>query len=570
MNGQNVPVFDIGLVQAGAISAGAYTAGVVDFLIEALDAWEAHRGECGVPHHRVHLKVISGASAGAMTAAISAVALHSDTEPVHWGFDTPAPERNRLYNAWVRQVSIDRLLGTGDLGNGRPVRSLLDSRALGRIARQALRTRPRSQPRAYVADPLSVVLTVANLRGVRYGFAVYRDGNYVMRNHMDQMRFLIGSDSSGGADPAYLDPQTLFDEPERLPANWQRFADAALASGAFPIGLAARHLTRPAHDYDTDVAIGVHAAAEWGSEVPNRFSFIAVDGGLMNNEPLELAREVLRQDAPVHPDNQYGLVTTRALILIDPFPNVACTEEHYDGDDRLIQVAAAMFSALKNQARFHPDELACAADDTVFSRFAITPCRRDEAGNIAIPAMCSACLSGFGGFLKEAFREFDFHLGRRNCQDFLSRYFHLPQENELFSCDLGREREDFYLRSEDGQVVMREIGKPKGMAGDTPTDAARHKMLPILPLMTSVQHPVELPPFPEGLTSAEWSEITRMIHERVTALGNACINTELPRVLGHGTWAHCETWFLALLWRWFLARSIAERLIGAVRVSVLH
>jgi hypothetical protein len=32
--------FDIGLVLAGAISAGAYSAGVVDFLIEALDAWE--------------------------------------------------------------------------------------------------------------------------------------------------------------------------------------------------------------------------------------------------------------------------------------------------------------------------------------------------------------------------------------------------------------------------------------------------------------------------------------------------------------------------------------------------
>ena len=31
--------FEIGLVMAGAVSAGAYTAGVVDFLIRALDQW---------------------------------------------------------------------------------------------------------------------------------------------------------------------------------------------------------------------------------------------------------------------------------------------------------------------------------------------------------------------------------------------------------------------------------------------------------------------------------------------------------------------------------------------------
>ena len=32
--------FEIGLVMAGAISAGAYTAGVIDFLVQALDEWE--------------------------------------------------------------------------------------------------------------------------------------------------------------------------------------------------------------------------------------------------------------------------------------------------------------------------------------------------------------------------------------------------------------------------------------------------------------------------------------------------------------------------------------------------
>ena len=67
--------FQIGLALAGAISAGAYTAGVLDFLFQALDEWEKLRGRADVPDHRVGLKVVAGASAGAITGALGAVAL---------------------------------------------------------------------------------------------------------------------------------------------------------------------------------------------------------------------------------------------------------------------------------------------------------------------------------------------------------------------------------------------------------------------------------------------------------------------------------------------------------------
>lgn len=35
-----LPRFDLALTMAGAVSAGAYTAGVIGSPIEALDAWE--------------------------------------------------------------------------------------------------------------------------------------------------------------------------------------------------------------------------------------------------------------------------------------------------------------------------------------------------------------------------------------------------------------------------------------------------------------------------------------------------------------------------------------------------
>src|SRR5262249_30863752 len=74
--------FEIGLVMAGAISAGAYRAGVMDFLLQALDEWEKAKAEGDAPPHQVKLKVMTGASAGAMTAAITTAALCGDLSPV--------------------------------------------------------------------------------------------------------------------------------------------------------------------------------------------------------------------------------------------------------------------------------------------------------------------------------------------------------------------------------------------------------------------------------------------------------------------------------------------------------
>ena len=70
-------IFYIGLNMAGAISVGAYTAGVMDFLIDALDTWYAERAcqqqygsdydRWTIPAHDVRLADMSGASAGLRT-----------------------------------------------------------------------------------------------------------------------------------------------------------------------------------------------------------------------------------------------------------------------------------------------------------------------------------------------------------------------------------------------------------------------------------------------------------------------------------------------------------------------
>ena len=58
--------FHLGINMAGAISAGAYTAGALDFLTEALEEWYAAKGSPNpsVPMHDISIDVFSGASAG--------------------------------------------------------------------------------------------------------------------------------------------------------------------------------------------------------------------------------------------------------------------------------------------------------------------------------------------------------------------------------------------------------------------------------------------------------------------------------------------------------------------------
>jgi predicted acylesterase/phospholipase RssA len=127
--------FRIAINMAGAISAGAYTAGVLDFLVEALDAWyQAKTGNEFVPAHSVSIDVFSGASAGGMCAAISAILLQDEFD--HIADTSKAGTSNRLYESWVNMIDIRRLLETKDLRNPGPVVSLLDSTRLSLIPSQ--------------------------------------------------------------------------------------------------------------------------------------------------------------------------------------------------------------------------------------------------------------------------------------------------------------------------------------------------------------------------------------------------------------------------------------------------
>jgi hypothetical protein len=505
--------FELGLVMAGAISAGAYTAGVLDFLFEALDAYNEEKGKPGWdgPTHDVRIPIMSGASAGGMTSAIGALHAFHDLAHVWPGKPVPPPEQNRLYSSWVSDISLDRLLETSDLDAPglKGLKSVLCCDVLDEIVAEAF-TMSGSVNRPWIGradDPsLRVRLTLTNLRGAPYSFPLFgSDTNetYGMLNHGDYFDFAVGKTStpSAGAEPG----ATPLDVTNLAQKEWDVYRKTALATGAFPVGLAPRIISR------TDTAF-YRAAQTFGYVDPLTqkfcpvnpdtsfkdvapYSFVSVDGGVIDNAPLELARRYLSGSAPHNERSGDG--ADKAVLLIAPFPNFAVTPPQ-DDNDLLSNVLQRLLSALIDQARFKPEELQLAANDTCFSRFMISPTRIGNGSAAAkqFPIACGV-LSGFGGFLHESFRRHDYLLGRRNAQAFLRWNFGLPETNDRLFKGVVVNGDRWHVRDADNQTATLTAGEEKELAkkkfAETVGGPKTTFGFPIIPLVDRLLTPIEIP-----------------------------------------------------------------------------
>jgi len=458
--------FRIALNMAGAVSAGAYTAGVLDFLIEALDAWYDARAEqfrlhgtdiqtWTIPAHEVSLEALTGASAGGMCAAISSIALQEEFDHV---YQTNPPQNtpvNRLYQSWVRSIDILPLLGNADLPNNEgPVKSILDSTPIENIAKAALVAAPaRQKPRPWVADPLGIILTLSNLRGIPYSVDQADNGSFEERIafHADQIRFSIASSGAAGT------PTTFgLNHSDPADPNWETLQTAAMATGSFPIMLASRAIQRTRVDYENrsweisnsepsktgECQSEQMIVPDWAATVTPTFENVYADGGITNNNPFECARQYL-VDAANNPNGHNprdAIHANAAVISVAPFPGQEPFQPDYDAQkhSELANVASALLSALVNQSRFQGEDLKLAKDEDVNSRFVIAP--SDDA-ELNLPALLCGALGAFGGFVDEKFRDRDYQLGRRNCQQFLNVHFALPEENIAIAAGVTKKPE---------------------------------------------------------------------------------------------------------------------------------
>ena len=252
---------------AGAVSLGSYEAGV---LYEVLDAIHQHNSSAGVTDdEKILIDVMTGASAGAMTAAIVAQKILYSANEFRDPYDNP------LYNVWVKRINLGGLLETVDQTTGEvepALRSIFSSNMVEKIAKDSLLGRyetgkwPAPITHMAAARSISVGMTLTNLNGVDYAYDMQPCGKFIYTRHEDQMTRVVSVDGT--------------DNPEL----WRELADASVASGAYPLAFRAKEMDRRRAEYEK-------GGLEPWTDDPSRFTY--TDGGVLQNEPLGMAKNLV-------------------------------------------------------------------------------------------------------------------------------------------------------------------------------------------------------------------------------------------------------------------------------------
>lgn len=484
---------------AGAVSAGAFTAGVMDYLLETLDLWEKAKAknrslgkahpdyDFSVPMHQVEIDVISGSSAGGITGTLAMLtAVDADYQPVNK--DNPQGANNRFYQSWVvmgddaQSTTFAKMLQSEDLKalqKGEKPKALLNSLPIDVLAENALQVRNfRSYP-PYISKSLDLVLTTTNLRGINFkvDFGGSDKSGPVITSHAGFFRYKLFNESFRVGLPQTDELYQVLDL--RNAKDMQQLKDATLSTAAFPIGLPSRevelkqeYINRFSKYYFGDRK-GIYPLLK----EEESYKFNSIDGGLINNEPFGVALKVLHEKYPAlrkknQQDEQPELNSSGsyAVIMIDPFPNKDNEVEQVNPKADILTVAKGMFMSLRNQAMFNQDGILDALELVDRTKFLIEPIRkewRDGQLQRAENDLASAPFSGFAGFMNQDFRAHDFQLGRKNAQTFFRYYFGIPEK------DLHNKLDE----------VPEQAAFERFFVNENPQDISSARIFPILPDM---------------------------------------------------------------------------------------
>lgn len=540
-------VFEIGLVLGGTVSAGAYTAGALDFLLEALEAWH------GDPSllHRVVIKTAAGTSGGAVCAAILGLLssrpvphMRQDPAPTSDGTN-PAPTGNPLWDLWVNDFRIVRFLELNDLGQDadagsgavvspvQHVPSLVNCRVIDESgAKLAQIGTTDSVSLGYFAAPFRIGITLANLRGIPYQivdiptYGNYTGAAFVQHDDFAWFAFPNGASPTVTADSLGKREDEFWLGGGAAGAGFVGYdvlVSYATASGAVPVGLAARALARPAEHYNyrprvrpTTDAPGYRIdwpEPDWTglpeTQAQGTYSFTSVDGGTFNNDPVSLVHRALAGVVGVNPRGKSD--AHRALLMIDPLA---------DEPKPIGKVGKSLYSVVQNilgtvvgEARYLTADMELFASDTVFSRFQLVPFRSE--GKVGEAALAGTSLYAAAGWCCRAFRVHDYLLGRKNMQDYLRRDLVLAGDNPLFDGWQLQHRQDW---------AMDEHGSRIDVRADTPKSSY---YLPVVPDKTG--GPLAEPDWP--VDKYDPATLTPMLKARLQAVIDRLVKDNATGIL---------------------------------------
>lgn len=463
--------FHIGITMAGAVSAGCYTAGVMDYLFEILHLWEeAKQGKLPegwdpdilkyVPQHNVVIDAMGGASAGGMTTVMSAIyALNGKINPVTHPENPASLKENLLYDSWVLmndeennpEKVFEKALSLDDL-NDEKITSLLNSNFIDKICENAFKNNGQSGKKpSYISDQLEILLSQTMLRSVpltidfatplgkirKYQTHPKIYPKYNTFDHFVLSHFKLDYDENNPLHKDFYLPFTPYGSNQQ---DVERLKLATIATGAFPIGLGFRkffdrqftteyiknnskkllHNTmNPSIKSDNSIEL---------KDVPDPFQFVGVDGGVINNEPIGEVLTILKEryghkDASKeksegewdYKDDRFG------MIMIDPFPDHIFTDDYKQPED-IISVIPSLLGTLMDQSRLKRREIVN-FNTGKYLIGEVFPVRNRVRGKQEDNAIACSSVFAFGGFLDINFRHHDFFLGRNNSKNFFRIYF---------------------------------------------------------------------------------------------------------------------------------------------------
>ncbi len=318
---------------SGAVSLGSYEAGVVYEIVEAIAQHNSHPDTTEA--QRIEIDVITGASAGAMTACILAQKLMFEAEALR------QPYGNALYGPWVEDVDIEGLLKLRSDEN--PNFSILSSHRIADIGyRYVLQRYASGQPTPRQRHPAAATsirlgMAMSNLNGVDYAVEVIDFPDVMNLGNRSRNMFTYTRHKDHFCceikDRAADDSLEL----------WQTLEKVSRSSGAFPFAFRLLQIDRQGQDLSYERSV----------LSPDRtYPFAYTDGGVFENEPLGLAKDLVDQIDQSHleHDSRFYLYVAPGAKRSAANLKINAADNSYNAT--YLNTGAALAGAIFTQARF--------------------------------------------------------------------------------------------------------------------------------------------------------------------------------------------------------------------------
>lgn len=341
---------------SGAVSLGSYEAGV---LYEVLYAIGRHNLQPDMPEdQKIYIDVLTGASAGGLSVALAAQKLLYDGDSLSDPYDNP------LYHAWVTDIDLTGLL---NCQSDEPADcALFSSNLIQKLSSEYILSRydgavpapVKTHPAVGPEGTVQLGLALSNLNGVDYSRPTLGSGEFTYTRFQDEFIAALGPDTD-------------------TKAVWTPIQQAAVSCGAFPVAFRAVDLIRNISCFDAPYL----DRTPWTSQTR---SFTYTDGGIFQNEPLGLAKNL------VDLIDQHQHSSERGYLFVAPDPKASTADGQFTADTANFKnLGGRLVNAIFNQARFHDWIEAEEVNDQIdlFNTRAEQLCKLFQNGTISASAV---------------------------------------------------------------------------------------------------------------------------------------------------------------------------------------